>query len=169
MTLQHTLATALSTGPSDPDWAVEGIPVENIDYVWDDAWPYLKRAVDRFPDLPNKYTEAIVLSRLHRKHMQLWIGYDFKADRICGALVTEIITDKRVEDGPLCSIPLVGGDDFMKWGDAIWTTLKTWAAHQGCVAMVGYGRRGWQRLYGFIECGKMEDGTPIMIRRLKRG
>ena len=162
-------ATAKTIGLSDAEWSVDGIPVHHLPKVWDDVWPYLQRAINRFPDIPDKFTEDQLINSLIDRKRQLWIGFDRRNWKVCGAVITEIMTDHRVPDGPICSIPLVGGDNWMRWGDAVWTTIKAWAVHQGCVACVGYGRRGWTRLYGFTECGTTECGVPVFIRRLKRG
>lgn len=145
-----------------------GVPVSDIHLCWEDAWPYLQRAIDRFPDVPVSFDEGEVLKSLFAKDMQLWIGWDIDAARVMGALVTEITRDFRHSDKVFLSIPLVGADKWNAWGDELWNTLKAWGVENGCTHALGYGRRGWTRLYGFVDCGTTDGGLPMFVRTLKR-
>jgi hypothetical protein len=89
--------------------------------VWERAWPYLKKAIDRFPNVPTPFNEGMVLEQLFKKKLQLWIGWDVDRNDIMGALVTEIITDEKHPDKVFLSIPLVGGDKWNLWGDVLWS------------------------------------------------
>lgn len=149
------------------DWAVEGVPRQHLHHVWGKAWPYLQLAVNRFPQVQNKLTDDIVFDRLCSGSMQLWIGWSYADDDVCGAVLTEIITDEKHPGMVFMSIPLVGGDHWMAWGDTLWNTLKAWGSANGCSHALGYGRKGWMRLYGFDPAGKTEDGIPRFIRKLK--
>ena len=150
-----------------PKWAVEGITVEDLHHVWADCWPYIKDAIDRFPQVKDKYTEEKILANLSLLKQQLWIGWSYEENRIVGAVVTEVFRDPKKTELQFCGIPLVGGDRWMEWGDSMWMLLKTWADAQGCTHMLGYGRKGWKRLYGFVDCGETEDGIPIFVRSIK--
>ncbi len=145
-----------------------GVPAADLHGVWEDAWPYLQRAVDRFPNVPLPFTEGEVLKNLFAKDMQLWIGWDIDAARVAGALVTEITRDFRHPDKVFLSIPLVGADNWNSWGDDLWNMLKAWGVEHGCTHALGYGRRGWTRLYGFVDCGTTDGGLPMFVRSLKR-
>lgn len=149
-------------------YIVDGVLVSDLHHVWEDAWPFLEKAVARFPNLPNKYTEGDLLALLFARKMQLWIGWDTDEQRPSGALVTEITKDNRHPDKVFLSIPLVGGDNWNAWGDELWNMLKAWGREKGCTHALGYGRRGWTRLYGFVECGTTEGGLPMFVRTLKR-
>lgn len=148
-------------------WSVEGVPRQDIHHVWEDAWPYLERAIERFPQASNQYTEQSVLRELLTGRSQLWIGWSFDTDSVTGSVLTEITTDERYPGMKFLSIPLLGADHWMKWGDTMWNTLKAWGSAQGCTHALGYGRKGWSRLYGFDFVRKSEDGIDIYIRRLK--
>lgn len=145
-----------------------GVPVEDLHIVWDRVWPILQKAVDRFPNIENKFDEGIVLKRLFRKEMQLWICWDVDQNRPVGATTTEITEDDNHPDKTFLSIPLVAGENWNAWGDNLWTLIKTWGAEKGCTHALGYGRRGWTRLYGFVECGTTKGGLPMFVRTLKR-
>ena len=145
-----------------------GVPVEDLHSVWERAWPYLKKAIDRFPNVPTPFNEGMVLEQLFKKKLQLWIGWDVDRNDLMGALVTEIITDEKHPDKVFLSIPLVGGDKWNLWGDVLWSLLKAWGVEKGCTHALGYGRRGWTRWYGFVECGTTEGNLPMFVRSLKR-
>lgn len=151
----------------DAEFAIDGVRPDMLDNDWDEAWPYLERAIDRFPTVRHRYTEASLYRRIMRGETQLWIAWDVLEEGITGAVATEIITDPKHPDKLFMAIPLVGGDKWNKWGDAMWNTLKAWGRSKGCTHALGYGRKGWQRLYGFDPVGKTEDGVMVMIRKLK--
>jgi hypothetical protein len=158
---------ALNSAATKPEWAIDGVLRQDLHHVWDDAWPYLERAIERFPQASSKYDEKTVLRELLAGRMQLWIGLSFATDSVTGAVLTEVMTDDRYPGMVFMSIPLLGADNWMKWGDTMWNTLKAWGSAQGCTHALGYGRKGWSRLYGFDAIGKTEDGIDIYIRRLK--
>ena len=136
--------------------------------VWDRAWPFISKAVERFPNIPDKFTEGMVLERLFRKEFQLWVCWDTYQDEPVGALITEIISDEKHPGKVFLSIPLVGGLRWNAWGDGLWNLIKAWGIEKGCTHALGYGRRGWMRWYGFIECGTTDGGLPMFVRTLKR-
>jgi hypothetical protein len=145
-----------------------GVPAPDLYGSWEEAWSYLGKAIARFPNVPVQYNEGDILKSLFARQMQLWVGLDIDAARITGALITEIIRDTRHPDKVFMSIPLVGADNWNKWGDELWTTLKAWGVEHGCTHALGYGRRGWTRLYGFVDCGTTDGGLPMFVRTLKR-
>ena len=145
-----------------------GVPVEDLHIVWSRSWPYLKKAVDRFPNVQVQFTEGMVLERLFRKEFQLWICWDIDEQKPVGALITEIMTDERHPGKTFMSVPLVGGDGWNIWGDTLWSLIKAWGIEKGCTHALGYGRRGWTRLYGFVDCGTTAGNLPMFVRTLKR-
>jgi hypothetical protein len=155
------------TTQTQPKWIVDGVKVPHLLHVWDDAWPYLLPAVRRYHWLPKLHNEATILTGLYKRRMQLWVAWDIEKNKLVGAVVTQIITKDEFPDKTFLSIPFVGGEGWNDWGDAMWTLLKQWGVHQGCTHVLGYGRKGWKRLYGFTDCGKTDDGVPMFIRTLK--
>ena len=149
-------------------WITEGVQARDLAHVWDDVWPYLRKAIDRFPNAELPYTEEEIVRRLFRKTMQLWIGWNVEEHRVSGALITEITHDDKHPGKVFCSVPLVGGERWNEWGDDLWNEVKKWAVEKGCTHALGYGRKGWKRLYGFDDCGTTQDGIPMFVRRLKR-
>jgi hypothetical protein len=148
-------------------WIVDGVKAEHLLHVWDDAWHYLYMAATRFPHIEKPYTEADILKALYGHKMQLWIGWDVAKNAVAGALVTEVITDAKHSDKLFLSIPLVGADHWNEWGDDLWRLLKKWGKANGCTHALGYGRKGWKRLYGFVDCGMTPCGVPMFVRTLK--
>ena len=145
-----------------------GVPVEDLHIVWERVWPYLEKAISRFPNVPVPYTEGKVLEQLFHKKQQLWICWDIDRNAPMGGLITEIVTDEKHPDKVFLSIPLVGGEEWNKWGDVLWSLIKVWGIEKGCTHALGYGRRGWTRWYGFVECGTTDGGLPMFVRSLKR-
>lgn len=142
--------------------------MQNLHHIWNAAWPFLSKAIARFPDVPVPFTEGDILKSLFARKMQLWIGWNIECHEVVGSLLTEIIRDEEHSDKVFLSIPLVGADDWNAWGDDLWNMLKAWGAEHGCTHALGYGRRGWTRLYGFVECGTTDGGLPMFVRTLKR-
>ena len=149
-------------------YVVEGVPFSNLHHVWEQVWPFLDKAIERFPNVPVKYTEGDLLRSLFAREMQLWIGWDVDEARPVGALVTEIVKDERHPGKVFLSIPLVGAENWNAWGDELWNMLKAWGVEHGCTHALGYGRRGWTRLYGFVDCGTTDGNLPMFVRTLKR-
>lgn len=149
-------------------YVVDGVPIANLHHVWEDTWPFLEKAVSRFPDVPVPFNEGSILQKLFAKDMQLWIGWDTEEHRPVGALVTQIVNDKRHPDKVFLSVPLVGAENWNAWGDNLWSMIKAWGVQNGCTHALGYGRRGWTRLYGFVDCGTTDGGLPMFVRKLTR-
>lgn len=146
-----------------------GIPTSDLHIVWDKAWPLLKKAIDRYPDTPNRLDEGMVLKALMRKQMQLWLTWDVDENRPVGAVVTEIMAHEKFPGKVFLSGSLLGGEKFRDWIDDLWSVIKAWGIESGCTHMYGSGRRGWVRWFGMVECGTAEDtGLPIYVRTLKR-
>ena len=149
-------------------YVADGVPLANLHHVWAETWPFLEKAIARFPNVPVKYTEGDLLKSLFAREMQLWIGWDVDENRPVGALITEITRDPRHPDKVFLSIPLVGAENWNAWGDDLWTLIKAWGVEHGCTHALGYGRRGWMRLYGFVDCGTTDGDLPMFVRTLKR-
>lgn len=150
-------------------WAVDGVARGDLEHVWDASWTYLLDAIKRGAAMgvSKPYTEAEVYRNLMRGEQQLWIGWSYGESKVVGAVLTEIFNDDKHPGHKFLSIPLVGADHWMEWGDTMWNLLKKWGAAMGCTDALAYGRKGWSRLYGFDQCGKTEDGVSVFIRRLK--
>lgn len=138
---------------------VEAVPSDHIHHVWTDAWPWLERAIDRFPDVTHPWSQSRLYPALLTGHAQLWIAWDVEADTLAGVVVTEI---RPHNDMMLLAIPLVGGRQLMKWGKDLWSLLKLFGRANGCTHAVGYGRGGWKRFCRMIEVGKTDDGVTVM-------
>lgn len=140
-------------------YITEAVPPEHIHHVWADAWPWLEKAIERFPEVRTPPTHDEVLVNATTGKAQLWIAWDTETDSLAGAVTTQI---KTHNDMLLLEIPLLGGRDFMKWGHDMWNTLKSFGRSVGCTHAVGYGRKGWRRFCTMIEVGTAPSGVVIM-------
>lgn len=146
---------------------MDGVLSFHVPLVWAKAWPWLDLAIKRFPQVRRKLTQAKLLNDLAHSRAQLWVAWDVTTSECVGALVTEVTKSSKHPDKLLMEIPLLGGTEFRLWGKDIWALIKAWGLAQGCTHAVGYGRRGWQRVFGFEEYDVTEDGIVIMSRPLK--
>lgn len=150
-----------------PRIVVDGVTSVHVPLVWARAWPWLKKAIDRFPQIRRKITQAKLLNDLAHSRAQLWVAWDMGTNECVGALITEVTKSKKHPDKLLMEIPLVGGTEWSEWGNDIWNLIREWGLAQGCTDAVGYGRKGWQRLFGFEEYDVTQDGILIMSRSLR--
>lgn len=141
---------------------VDGVPSSDLGYVYEDCWPYLAKALARSPQTPETFTKETLLDFLLIRRGQLWIAWDTD-EGVIGA-VTTLLTTKY---GPFLEVPLIGGIRFAEWGKSLLTTLDRFGLEKGCTHMIGFGRKGWMRVYGFKEFGRTDDGVLIMVRELK--
>jgi hypothetical protein len=112
-----------------------GIPLRDLHLAWPGLRPLLEPAVRRTPDKPD------VLARLIARDAQLWAVYD--DDAPVAAMVTQVTC---APDGKRCRLWLVGGSRVAAWADDFLCKLELWARSQGCVALWGSGREGWDRI-----------------------
>lgn len=146
--------------------AVDGVPRQHITIVWPKVWPHLQKAIARFPDVVEPYTEERVLEMIHTEAGQLWVAWDTSTDDCKGAVLTEITNRVRYPERRFLEVPLVGGEGFAVWGIPLFKLLCDFGRAHNCTDIVGFGRRGWTRLLGFHEHGTTDDGIPVMYRPL---
>ncbi len=115
------------------------VPASHIDDVWDLVKGFLLPAVKV---TNGRYMLYDVYVSLRDNTSQLWIAFSDEKE-IMGCEVT-CITDypsKRV----LTSL-FTGGRHFNKWKAQLMDVLVRWAEDNECVALEGYGRKGWLRM-----------------------
>ena len=134
-----------------------GIPLRDLHLVWTELWPLLEPAVRRTPDKPD------VLARLIARDAQLWAVYD--DDKAIAAIVTQLTCDQQEKR---CRLWLIGGRRLREWAAEFLGKLEHWSRSLGCVALLGSGREGWDRIVkrmGGISIGTIA-GFPAWERRL---
>lgn len=81
-----------------------------------------------------------IYALLLRRQLQLWVVRCGAETRACGVT--------RIEDYPrarVCGMLLVAGKEMDSWLHFD-KDIEAWAREQGCTAMEGPGRRGWERV-----------------------
>lgn len=147
-------------------WAIEGVLPEHVSLVWRRVWPYLEKSIARFhaeAEWPQDETMAAALDG----RIQLWIAWSYHRGQIEGVVVTRLFTSDKVPGKQLCELPLWGGENLSEWGADMFALIRGWAEEQGADYLVGYGRRGWKRMFGAIEWGETDGGLPILVKPVK--
>lgn len=115
-----------------------GIPFNEVESRWEEAWEHLSPAVERSL---GRYDEDAILKALLRRDMQLWLAV---SDRTIAAAVTQINvwpTGMRT-----CRIVLAGGKEMDRWVYMM-DLISEWARLQDCRYMELGGRPGWERVF----------------------
>lgn len=150
----------------NPRWFVDGCVRACVPDVWPVVWPIIKRAVDRFPD-PDQFTEMELLTHLMLGEMQLWLVVDMRKRNIAAAAVTSLIdNDDHFPDQLVFEVPFVAGYGMQHWIGALLKLLSEYGKSHGATVMLGYGRKGWERVIGFDKIGETDNGIRVMARTL---
>lgn len=160
------METATLPRADNPRWVIDGCLRYHIPDVWPVVWPIVKRAVDRFP-CEDQFTEAEILTHLVKGEMQLWLIEDLKAQKIAAAAITSIIEDDEHFPGQrVFEVPFVAGYGMKRWIGALLRLLSEYGKSHGAEVMLGYGRKGWERVVGFDTIGETTSGIRVMARTL---
>lgn len=119
--------------------SVYGVLSTDIDLVWDQCVPHLKRAIEYSDE---KYSLESIKNGLESRTMQLWVY--MKGD-IKACMVTQLVNypTKRV-----CLILFLGGSLMHEWLRFM-TLIEEWARSNHCEAIEIYGRPGWAKVLGW--------------------
>lgn len=146
--------------PSWDNCIVEGIGSDDARLVWGVVEPLLKPALNI---APTPKDPEWLLGEIEAQYKQLWVVV---RGRVIAAIVTDII-DIQQDGGSLrvCEVPYIGGKEMPRWINRAEKLIGAWARFNGCKALVGYGRPGWQR-FGYQFKGTTQDGQLIMAKEL---
>ena len=124
--------------------------------VWDEwprLWPLLEPAYRQSDD------QSDVLAGIVRGDFQLWrVG---AINHPLGVIVTRLWRNTTSAESR-CHVWLVGGSRMSEWAGDFIEALKGWARSEGCSAITGNGRIGWDRIVrrlGFERVAD-RDGLP---------
>ena len=129
---------------------IEGIPAAMVLLVWEEARPWVARALEIEG---GHFAEEDIRAALLSRDMQLWVvraaenpasAAPDAGRRIRGILVTEIV---RYPRRTVCRLVLAGAEDGARAEWLAWRPLiDAWARANGCDLVELYGRPGWARL-----------------------
>lgn len=120
---------------------LHGIHPDEISVYWPHILPLLNKPFVRM-ELVKDYDTDYVYERVKDARMQCWIAH--KNDQITAVFVTQVIENPKRK---ILTIPYVGAETgtIDTWIEAI-DTFKAFAKENGCEAVRGWGRKGWERV-----------------------
>lgn len=122
-----------------------GIPKEQAEHYFSEAWAFLRPAVDLRQQLTKESVQAGILGG----DLQLWCV--FSGEQMVAAVVTEIADYPRSRE---CIVVLCGGEDSADWLHFL-SVIEAWAAAAKCQRAVIDGRMGWAK--------KLPDYKPVAV------
>lgn len=129
--------------------AEEIVPVhpDKVSLVWGKVEPWLLKAMEHGDGL---YAPEDVLEHIMRQHFILWVA--IKDNEVIGMAICSIDTYPRKT---LATVRWAGGEPHAgrDWLKPTIEELKRWGKHFGAELLVGAGRKGWLRGFGFRENG----------------
>ena len=118
---------------------VTRVPSEDVEFIWSQIKPLLKKALDE------TYTIDDIYKGLIEDRMQLFISWN--DDRVESAVVTEIA---QYPQSKVLRYFLAGGVNLENWLERIQKVIEKFAKKENCTHLEVAGRKGWVRkLKGF--------------------
>jgi hypothetical protein len=115
------------------------VPIEHIEFLWDQTSPLLKKALDE------TYSIQDIKSGLINDRMQLFICWN--NEKVESAVVTEIA---QYPQSKVLRYFLAGGSNLDNWLERIQEAIEKFAKKENCTHLEVAGRKGWVRkLKGF--------------------
>ena len=164
-----SLALARNTTPlACPAWSVEGVPAKDAHVPWLRCWNLLARVFDRYPEDRDLYRPDALLAEIKAGTAQLWIAWSYQRRRVEGACITKVGINPVLPGERVCEAVLVGGENWREWGPQMADLLAAWADANGCIGVLGGGRRGWGRLLPVKRIGTSSAGRPMFLYSARR-
>ena len=113
----------------------------DVKKVWSQVEPMLLGALKK--NIPLWNTDDI-LEAVMKDEMQLWIAYDDDAEKLLGAVITQINIYPRAK---LVNVFLLGGNNIRMWKDKMAEKIEKFAREEGCFYLQSIGRKGWLPLF----------------------
>lgn len=118
------------------------VPPEHVDSAWEEAGPYLEKAIKRAKD--PLYDIDDLKERCMKRESVLWVAV--RGSEIIAAIVTQI---EKFPKQQILSIPWIGGKHLKAWLKPMLVLLERYGRYEKCSKMVGSEREGWCRVAGF--------------------
>lgn len=135
--------------------SASGVPRAMVGNVWADLWPLIQPAYDKSDE------KTDILAGIYAQKLTLWGVWS--KNRACAGIVTKLLLceDKQPSEKH-CHLWLVGGSRLLEWAPDFLSKLIPWAKSEGCNAVTGNGRPGWQRIVPKFGGYRVEDrnGQP---------
>tara|TARA_B100000963_G_C22371775_1_gene556193 strand:+ start:323 stop:724 length:402 start_codon:yes stop_codon:yes gene_type:complete len=116
------------------DNVVTRVPSEDVDRIWSQVAPLLKKALDE------TYSIKDILYGLSNNRMQLFISWN--NNKVESAVVTEIA---QYPQSKVLRYFLAGGNNLDNWLERIQEIIEKFAKQQNCTHLEVAGRKGWVR------------------------
>ncbi len=134
-----------------------GVKTELLECCLTEVVPMLKKALVY---ARNRHTVERVIEDLRKREMQLWIA--IQNIKILGFAITKIdytpATNYKV-----AYIMFIGGTKMHKWIHLTKYIIE-WARQNGCDAVEGYGRDGWERVFKRYGLKKIQTVFSIALK-----
>ena len=118
---------------------VTRVPSEDVEFIWSQIKPLLKKALDE------TYTIDDIYKGLIEDRMQLFISWN--DEKVESAVVTEIA---QYPQSKVLRYFLAGGVNLENWLERIQKVIEKFAKKENCTHLEVAGRKGWVRkLKGF--------------------
>lgn len=113
-----------------------GIPVTDIEAVWEEVRPWIAAACKRSR---GKFDEDDIKRGLLARDDQLWIWHTETAYAVG---VTRLV---HYPKQLVCTIRIVTGRNRREWENECMSQIERWAKARGCDAMELQARPGWEK------------------------
>lgn len=137
-TLQRQIAPT-ATSSSAADTELRRVFPSALERLWPEIGPKLAAIADRSR---GRWTVEPLLDAILDGRWQLWVVWNRAEDRLQAIVGTEIYTE--LSGKRFCGIRFATGDDRAAWMPLL-DELEQWARENGCDAIDGWCRRGWEK------------------------
>lgn len=117
-----------------------GIPAGEAEEWWPLCEPLIEKALTRTQAIDD-FLPSDLLKAVQTRDMQLWVVHD-GGSVLCAAMTEVLVFPRR----KVLGLPFLGAKpgSFRHWL-FYFDTIKAFAREQGCTAVRGWGRKGWEK------------------------
>jgi hypothetical protein len=140
---------------------VSFIPAEFAVEMWPKVRAYISSATER---TNGRYEPEDVLYEVLDGNLLLWAAINGK--EVKGVATTRFMEYPRKKT---LMVPFLAGEDFKDWGDDMLSTLKKWAADNGCDTLEASGRPGWAKVFESAGYKRLWDWCEVPVNATDGG